>query len=84
MDFFAILQPLEWLVANIMVIWHQVLEFLGMDPAAGITWALSIVGLVVTIRIALIPLFRGDLTLKRREGALLLTTYVAYVGWLLA
>ncbi|MDN4473879.1 membrane protein insertase YidC [Demequina zhanjiangensis] len=65
MDFFAILQPLEWVVANVMVIWHQLLEFLGMDPAAGITWALSIVGLVVTIRIALIPLFVKQIKASR-------------------
>ncbi|WP_084125066.1 membrane protein insertase YidC [Demequina sp. NBRC 110054] len=66
MDFLnTILWPLEWLVANIMVIWHQILEFIGMDPAAGITWALSIVGLVVTIRVALIPLFVKQINASR-------------------
>jgi len=61
----TILYPLEWVVANVMVIWHQILEFLGLDPAAGITWALSIVGLVVTIRIALIPLFVKQIKASR-------------------
>lgn len=66
MAFFdTILYPLEWVVANVMVIWHQILEFLGLDPAAGITWALSIVGLVVTIRIALIPLFVKQIKASR-------------------
>ncbi|WP_296666432.1 membrane protein insertase YidC [Demequina sp.] len=65
MDFFAWLRPLEWVVANIMVIWHQIWEFLGLDPASGVTWALSIVGLVVTIRAALIPLFVKQIKASR-------------------
>ncbi len=66
MQFFdTILYPLEWVVANVMVIWHQLLEFVGLDPAAGITWALSIVGLVVTIRVALIPLFVKQIKASR-------------------
>ncbi|WNM24486.1 membrane protein insertase YidC [Demequina capsici] len=66
MDFLStILYPLEWLVANVMVIWHQGLSFLGMNPDAGITWALAIVGLVVTIRIALIPLFVKQIKASR-------------------
>lgn len=66
----------------------NVLGILGLTatitPVArgSIGWPTFAVMLVVSV--ALIPLFRGDLTLKRREGALLLTTYVAYVGWLLA
>ncbi len=50
-----IIEPLEWVVANIMVLWHQALTFIGFDSAVGATWALSIVGLVVTIRIAADP-----------------------------
>ncbi len=65
MDFFAWLRPLEWVVANIMVIWHQIWEFLGLDPASGLTWALSIVGLVATIRAALIPLFVKQIKASR-------------------
>ncbi|WP_082092342.1 membrane protein insertase YidC [Demequina pelophila] len=61
----TILYPLEWVVANVMVIWHSMLEFIGMDPAGGLTWALSIVGLVITIRAALIPLFVKQIKAQR-------------------
>jgi YidC/Oxa1 family membrane protein insertase len=61
----TILYPLEWVVANIMVIWHQLLSAIGLDPASGAAWALSIVGLVVTIRVILIPLFVKQIKASR-------------------
>ncbi|WP_062464960.1 membrane protein insertase YidC [Demequina soli] len=61
----TLLYPLEWVVANIMVIWHQIWTWVGLDPAAGITWALAIVGLVITIRAALIPLFVKQIKASR-------------------
>ena len=60
-----IIEPLEWVVAAIMVVWHQALTFIGFNSAGGATWALSIVGLVVTIRIALIPLFVKQIKASR-------------------
>jgi len=61
----TILQPIEWVVANIMVLVHQGLEFVGMDPASGLTWALSIVGLTAVIRMALIPVFVRQIKAQR-------------------
>ncbi|WP_062290378.1 membrane protein insertase YidC [Demequina phytophila] len=61
----TLLYPLEWVVANIVVIWHQIWAFIGLDPTSGITWALAIVGLVVTIRAALIPLFVKQIKASR-------------------
>jgi len=61
----TILQPIEWVVANIMVLVHQALEFLGMGPASGLTWALSIVGLTAVIRMALIPVFVRQIKAQR-------------------
>ncbi|WP_082096856.1 membrane protein insertase YidC [Demequina gelatinilytica] len=61
----TLLFPLEWVVANVMVIWHWIWSAIGLDPAAGITWALSIVGLVITIRAALIPLFVKQINASR-------------------
>jgi YidC/Oxa1 family membrane protein insertase len=56
-DFFdTILNPLYWLVSWIMIGWHEFFS-LFMDADSGGTWALSIVGLVVVVRILLIPLF---------------------------
>jgi len=60
-----ILYPLEWVVANIMVVWHQLFTFVGLDSASGTAWALSIVGLVVTIRVLLIPLFVRQIKASR-------------------
>ena len=52
----TVLAPLYWVVSWIMIGWHEFFS-LFMDADAGGTWALSIVGLVVVMRIILIPLF---------------------------
>lgn len=65
-DFFtSLLRPLELAVAYIMVGFHSALTTIGMDPASGWTWALSIVGLVIVIRILLIPLFVKQIKASR-------------------
>jgi len=59
---------LDWLrtaVSWILVQWHQLLSAVGMDPASGWTWAFSIVGLVIVIRILLIPLFVKQIKAQR-------------------
>jgi YidC/Oxa1 family membrane protein insertase len=58
---------LDWLrtgVSWILVQFHQLLSTF-MDPASGWTWALSIVGLVIVIRIVLIPLFVKQIKSQR-------------------
>lgn len=62
---FSLLTPIEWVVANIMVLVHQALAFIGFDPASGLTWALSIVGLTMVIRITLIPVFVRQIKAQR-------------------
>jgi YidC/Oxa1 family membrane protein insertase len=52
----TVLAPLYWVVSWIMIGWHEFFS-LFMDADAGGTWALSIVGLVVVMRVLLIPLF---------------------------
>ena len=61
----TILFPLEWVVANIMVAWHWLFTSVGLDPASGLVWTLSIVGLVITIRVLLIPLFVKQIKASR-------------------
>ena len=57
-DFFnSLLRPIELLVAWIMYGFHQVFTSLGLDPASGLAWGLSIIGLVLVMRAAMIPLF---------------------------
>lgn len=65
MNFLAILRPLEIVVADIMVVWHTMLTWLGIPSESGAAWALSIVGLVVTIRIVLVPLFVKQIKASR-------------------
>ncbi len=60
-----ILKPLEIAVAWLMVMWHKLLTLVGMPAESGWTWALSIVGLVVVIRIILIPLFVKQIKASR-------------------
>ncbi len=56
MDFgAALLFPFQWLVSAIMVGLHDGLSAIGMPAASGWTWTLSIIGLVLVIRAALIP-----------------------------
>jgi YidC/Oxa1 family membrane protein insertase len=61
----AILEPLFVVVSAIMVFFHQALERAGLDPASGWAWGLSIGGLVVVIRILLIPLFVKQIKAQR-------------------
>ena len=65
----AILDPLYYLVSGVMVSFHKVLSPLfGKD--SGVTWALSIMGLVVLIRIILIPLFVKQIKSQRALTAI--------------
>ena len=58
MGFFdTILTPLYYFVSGIMVGWHWVFEHLGFPADSGWTWLLTIIGLTITIRAMLIPLF---------------------------
>ena len=60
-----ILGPLYEAVTFVMVSFHNLFKSLGFDPAGGLAWALSIVGLVVVIRILLIPLFVKQIKAQR-------------------
>jgi YidC/Oxa1 family membrane protein insertase len=62
----SLLHPLEWVVAWLMVGFHQIFTTIGLPETSGFTWALSIVGLVVVIRIILIPLFVKQIHASRR------------------
>ncbi|HWR85595.1 MAG TPA: membrane protein insertase YidC [Rhodoglobus sp.] len=70
MDFFGflgtLLWPIKWVIEAILVGWHWVLSSVGLDPAAGLTWVLSITGLVLVVRAALIPIFVRQIRSQRR------------------
>ncbi len=60
----GLLDPLYWIVAWVLVTWHSFWS-LFLPATSGAAWALSIVGLVVVIRILLIPLFVKQIKAQR-------------------
>ena len=66
-DFFnTLLRPIELLVAWIMYGFHQAFTSIGLDPASGLAWGLSIIGLVIVMRAAMIPLFVKQINASRK------------------
>jgi YidC/Oxa1 family membrane protein insertase len=65
----TILNPLYNLVSGVIILFHKALTpIFGKD--SGVTWALSIIGLVILIRIILIPLFVKQIKSQRALTAL--------------
>ena len=65
----TILNPLYFAVSGVIVFIHKLLSpIFGRD--SGVTWSLSIVGLVILIRIILIPLFVKQIKSQRALTAL--------------
>jgi YidC/Oxa1 family membrane protein insertase len=64
--FGIILWPLKWLVELVLVSWHALFTFVGLPSGAGVTWVLAIVGLVIVVRAALIPLFVRQIKSQRK------------------
>jgi YidC/Oxa1 family membrane protein insertase len=62
----TILWPIKWVVELILVAFHELWASIGLNPNAGLTWVLSIVGLVLVIRAALIPIFVRQIKSQRR------------------
>jgi YidC/Oxa1 family membrane protein insertase len=64
----AILWPIKWAVELILVSFHSLFSLIFTDPLganAGVVWVLSIVGLVLVIRAALIPVFVKQIKSQR-------------------
>ncbi len=52
-----IMVPLYYIISAVLIGWHKLFELCGLDPEGGLSWTLSIIGLTLVIRAALIPLF---------------------------
>jgi YidC/Oxa1 family membrane protein insertase len=65
-----LLYPVKWVIELILVAFHSLFTFVGMDAADGFTWVLAITGLVLVVRAALIPLFVKQI--KSQRGMVLL------------
>ena len=62
MDF---LFPIKWVIELILVGFHSLFGAFGLSPDSGLSWVLSIVGLVLVVRSALIPLFVKQIKSQR-------------------
>jgi len=62
----TIMAPFRWLVSAVLAGFHDGLSALGMPAASGWTWTLSIIGLVLVIRAALIPVFLKQVEAQQR------------------
>ena len=60
-----LLFPVKWVIELLLVGFHSLFGFFGLSPASGITWVLSVVGLVLVVRSALIPLFVKQIKSQR-------------------
>jgi YidC/Oxa1 family membrane protein insertase len=66
MDIFAaILWPFRWVIEAILITFHNVFTTFGIQPDSGVSWVASIVGLVLVVRAALIPLFVKQIRSQR-------------------
>ena len=67
MDIFGtLLWPIKWVIELLLVAFHALWSGLGLNPNDGITWVLSIVGLVLVVRAALIPIFVRQIRSQRK------------------
>ncbi|SKB44289.1 YidC/Oxa1 family membrane protein insertase [Arthrobacter sp. 49Tsu3.1M3] len=62
----TILAPFKWLVSAMLAGFHDGFSAVGMPPASGWTWTLAIIGLVLVIRAALIPVFLKQVNVQQR------------------
>lgn len=67
MDIFGtILWPIKWVIEAVLVAFHSMWTAIGLAPDDGLTWILSILGLVIVVRAALIPLFVRQIRSQRK------------------
>jgi len=60
-----ILWPIKWAVELVLVAFHTVFTAVGLPTDGGLTWVLSIVGLTLVVRAALIPVFVKQIKSQR-------------------
>ena len=61
-----ILRPLEWVVAQLLTLFHHALVTFGMTAGPSPAWGIAIMCLVLVIRICLLPLFLSQMRAMQR------------------
>lgn len=62
---YKLLTPIEWLMTQIMAIFHKFLTLLGMHPV-GFSWVLSIIFLVLVVHACVFPLYYKTMKSMRK------------------
>ena len=60
-----LLWPIKWLVELVLVSFHTLFTAMGLQSTSGISWVLAVVGLVLVVRSALIPVFVRQIKSQR-------------------
>ncbi len=60
-----LLWPIKWLVELVLVGFHALFTAMGLQSTSGISWVLAVVGLVLVVRAALIPVFVKQIKSQR-------------------
>lgn len=60
-----LLWPIKWVIELILVSFHNLFAWMGLDTDGGLSWVLAIVGLVLVVRAALIPVFVKQIKSQR-------------------
>ncbi len=60
-----LLWPIKWLVELVLVSFHTLFTAMGLQSTSGISWVLAVVGLVLVVRAALIPVFVRQIKSQR-------------------
>jgi len=60
-----LLWPIKWVIELILVAFHTLWTSIGFNADAGLTWVLTVVGLVLVVRAALIPVFVRQIKSQR-------------------
>ncbi|KFI49540.1 membrane protein [Bifidobacterium biavatii DSM 23969] len=62
---YKLLTPVEWLMTQIMAVFHKFLTLLGMSPI-GFSWVLSIIFLVLVVHACVFPLYYKTMKSMRK------------------
>lgn len=60
-----LLWPIKWAIELVLVGFHALFTTLGLESSSGISWVLAVVGLVLVVRAALIPIFVKQIKSQR-------------------
>ncbi len=60
-----LLWPIKWAIEAVLVGFHTLFTFIGIESASGVSWVLAVIGLVLVVRAALIPVFVKQIKSQR-------------------